>query len=76
EPPTKFGKLITVKNSLVANCCVLEGEVENCILFRAFHVGKGTKLKNCIIMQKTKIGENCQIEHVISDKDVKIGNDT
>ncbi|WP_336156173.1 glucose-1-phosphate adenylyltransferase subunit GlgD [Bacillus sp. 204(2023)] len=76
EPPTKYGKHSTVKNSLVANGCVLEGEVENCILFRAVHVGKGTKLKNCIIMQKTQIGEDCLLEQVISDKDVKIGKAT
>jgi glucose-1-phosphate adenylyltransferase len=76
EPPTKYGKYNTVRNSLVANGCVLEGEVENCILFRGVHVGKGTKLKNCIIMQKTQIGENCLLEQVIADKDVKIGNAT
>ncbi len=76
EPPTKYGKNSTVRNSLVANGCVLEGEVENCILFRAVHVGKGTKLKNCIIMQKTQIGEDCLLEQVIADKDVKIGNTT
>lgn len=76
EPPTKYGKHSTVKNSLVANGCVLEGEVENCILFSAVHVGKGTKLKNCIIMQKTQIGEDCLLEQVISDKDVKIGKAT
>lgn len=76
EPPTKYGKHSAVRNSLVANGCVLEGEVENCILFRGIHVGKGTKLKNCIIMQKTQIGEDCVLEQVISDKDVRIGNVT
>ncbi|MCY8922558.1 glucose-1-phosphate adenylyltransferase subunit GlgD [Bacillus atrophaeus] len=76
EPPTKYGKHSAVRNSLVANGCVLEGEVENCILFRGVHVGKGTKLKNCIIMQKTQIGEDCVLEQVISDKDVRIGNVT
>ncbi|WP_430742312.1 glucose-1-phosphate adenylyltransferase subunit GlgD [Bacillus atrophaeus] len=76
EPPTKYGKHSAVRNSLVANGCVLEGEVENCILFRGVHIGKGTKLKNCIIMQKTQIGEDCVLEQVISDKDVRIGNAT
>ncbi|WP_277713787.1 glucose-1-phosphate adenylyltransferase subunit GlgD [Bacillus atrophaeus] len=76
EPPTKYGKHSAVRNSLVANGCVLEGEVENCILFRGVHVGEGTKLKNCIIMQKTQIGEDCVLEQVISDKDVRIGNAT
>ncbi|MEC0697249.1 glucose-1-phosphate adenylyltransferase subunit GlgD [Bacillus atrophaeus] len=76
EPPTKYGKHSAVRNSLVANGCVLEGVVENCILFRGVHVGKGTKLKNCIIMQKTQIGEDCVLEQVISDKDVRIGNAT
>ena len=59
----------SVKNSLVANGCIVEGEVENCILFRGVHIGKGAKIKNSIIMQDTFIGEGACAECVIMDKD-------
>jgi len=74
DPPVKYAKNSRVKQSIIANGCVIEGEVENSVLFRGVHVGKGTIIKNSVIMQKTKIGENCRLEHVICDKDVKIGH--
>ncbi|MFN2747497.1 sugar phosphate nucleotidyltransferase [Bacillus sp. z60-18] len=73
EPPVKYSKTGSVKQSIIADGCVIEGEVENSILFRGVYVGKGTKIKNSIIMQKTQIGEGCRLENVICDKDVKIG---
>lgn len=74
EPPTKYGKNSSVKNSLVANGCKIEGTVENSIIFRGVHIGKDTVIKNSVIMQKTTIGDNCLLEHIIADKDVKILN--
>ncbi|MFT0801951.1 sugar phosphate nucleotidyltransferase [Bacillus swezeyi] len=75
EPPVKYLQNSSVKQSIIANGCVIDGEVENSVLFRGVYVGKGTKIKNSIVMQKTQIGENCRLEHVICDKDVKIGHD-
>jgi glucose-1-phosphate adenylyltransferase len=74
EPPTKYLSSSKVKNSLVANGCLIEGEVENSIVFRGVTIGKGTKIKNSIVMQKSQIGDNCTLEQVIADKDVRIGN--
>ncbi len=75
DMPTKYGLGSSVKNSLIANGCTIEGEVENCILFKGVHIGKGTKVSNCVIMQDTKIGADSSLSYVIVDKDVVIKNE-
>ena len=72
EVPAKYLKTASVKNSLIANGCIIEGEVENSILFRGVYVGKGTKIKNSIIMQNSEIYNNSDLEYVILDKSVNI----
>ena len=73
-PPAKITATAKVSNSLIHDGCLVEGTVENCILFRNVKVGKGTHLKNCIIMSENAIGENCNLAYVVSDKDCSIGN--
>ena len=72
EVPAVYGPKAVVKNSLIADGCVIEGEVENCVLFRGVRVGKGAKLKNCVIMQDGYIEEGVELENVIFDKAVTI----
>lgn len=74
EMPTRYGLGSVVTHSLIADGCVIEGEVENCVLFRGVHVGKGSKLSNCIIMQDTVIGDDTVLTHLVSDKDVTFGD--
>ncbi len=61
-----------VRDSLISDGCVIEGTVENCILFRGVKVGKGSVIKNSIIMQDTIIGEDVKLDCVITDKNVVI----
>lgn len=75
DMPSKYGLGSSVKNSLVAQGCQIEGEVVNSIISKGVHIGKGAKVENCIIMQDTKIGENARLSYVICDKDVVIKND-
>ena len=70
--PTKYGNSAIVKNSLIADGCVIEGEVENSVLFRNVKVARGTVVKNSIVMQNTVLGENCTINCIITDKNVVI----
>ena len=70
--PAKYMEGASVKNSLVADGCVIEGTVENSILFRGVHIAKGTTVKNCIIMQDSEIGKNVSLNCVIADKNVVI----
>lgn len=72
QAPAKYGLSAAVANSLVADGCIIEGEVENSILFRGVKVGKGAKIKDSIIMQDSDIGENASVECVIVDKDVSV----
>ncbi|MBR1739751.1 MAG: glucose-1-phosphate adenylyltransferase subunit GlgD [Ruminococcus sp.] len=70
--PAKYDLDSVVKNSLVADGCIIEGEVENCVLFRGVKVGKGAKVKNCILGQGTVVGDGAQMNYVITDKDVTV----
>lgn len=72
QVPVKYGLSAKVSNSLIADGCIINGEVENCVIFRGAKIGKGTVLKNCIIMQNTYISDNAHLEYVITDKDVLI----
>ncbi len=70
--PTKYGASAIVKNSMIADGCIIEGEVENSILFRNVKVARGTVVKNSIIMQNTVLGENSSLNCIITDKNVTI----
>lgn len=72
--PTKYIGESKVKNSLIADGCVIEGKVENSILFRGVHVGKNTVIKNSIIMQDSSIGDDVNLNCVIADKNAVIKN--
>ncbi len=73
--PARYLDESSVKNSLIADGCVIEGTVENSILFRGVKVGKGTVIKNSIIMQDTYVGNNVNLNCVICDKNAVIKND-
>lgn len=73
-PPAKLTETAKVSNSLIHDGCLIEGTVENCVLFRGVKVGKGSVLKNCIIMSENIIGENCNLSYIVSDKDSSIGD--
>lgn len=70
--PVKYDLDSKVSNSLIADGCIIEGEVENSVLFRGVKVGKGAKLKNCILMQGTVVGDNAELSYLITDKNVSI----
>lgn len=70
--PGKYDLDSKVSNSLIADGCIIEGEVENSVLFRGVKVGKGAKVKNCILMQGTVVGDNAELNYLITDKNVSI----
>ena len=72
DNPTRYIKGAKVSNVMAADGCVIEGEVENSILFRGVKVAKGAKVKNCVLMQDTVVGEGANLEYVITDKNVTI----
>ncbi|MBE5972693.1 MAG: glucose-1-phosphate adenylyltransferase subunit GlgD [Lachnoclostridium sp.] len=72
DNPTRYIAGAKGKNSLVADGCVIEGIVENCILFRGVKIAKGAKVKNCVLMQDTVVECGANLDYVITDKNVKI----
>ncbi|CVI64979.1 Glycogen biosynthesis protein GlgD [Clostridiales bacterium CHKCI001] len=72
DNPTRYINGAKAKNIMAADGCVIEGEVENSILFRGVKIGKGAKVKNCVLMQDTVIEPGVNVEYVISDKNVTI----
>ena len=72
DVPAIYREGAQVRNSLVADGCIVEGSVENCVLFRGVHIGRGACLKNCIVMQDSSIGEYAELENAILDKVVTV----
>ena len=72
DNPTRYISGSSAKNVMVADGCVIEGEIENCVLFRGVKVAKGAKVKNCVLMQDTVVEEGANIEYLITDKNVTI----
>lgn len=70
--PTRYTENAKVTNSIIADGCVIDGVVENSILFRGVRVGKGTVVKNSILMQNTYTGDDIYLNCVVTDKDVTI----
>ena len=70
--PTVYKENAVVKNSLIADGCVIDGVVENSILFRGVTVEKGAVVKNSIVMQKGLIMSDSSINYTITDKNVVI----
>ena len=70
--PTYYGEGSEVENSLIADGCMLEGEVEDSILFREVTIGKGAEVENCILFNNAVIGEGAELKYAILDKNVTV----
>ena len=65
RPAQYIGENAKVTNSLVVEGCVVNGQIENSILFQGVQVGKNSVIRDSIIMTDAKIGDNVVIEKAI-----------
>ncbi|MBO5178674.1 MAG: glucose-1-phosphate adenylyltransferase subunit GlgD [Lachnospiraceae bacterium] len=72
DNPTRYIAGAKAENIMAADGCIIEGEVENSILFRGVKIEKGAKVKNCILMQDTVVKAGADIEYIITDKNAVI----
>lgn len=72
DNPARYINGSKVSNIMAADGCIIEGEVENSILFRGVKVGKGAWVKNCVLMQDTVIEAGASVEYAVTDKNVTI----
>ena len=70
--PTYYGEDCDIENCLIADGCMLEGEVEDSVLFREVTIEKDAEVENCIIMNDSVVGEGAELKYVILDKNVTV----
>ena len=70
---TYYGEKAVIRNCLVADGCYIEGELDDCILFRGVHVEAGARLRGCVVMQDTRVGAGATLAYVVADKNVCVG---
>ena len=64
-PPAKYNPGAKVKNSLVASGCIINGTVENSVLFKKVFVGNNCVIKNSVILNDVYLGDNTHIENCV-----------
>ena len=64
-PPAKYNPGAEVKNSLISSGCIINGRVENSVLFRKVFVGQNCVIRNCVILNDVYIGNDTVIENCI-----------
>lgn len=65
NPPAKYNTGAKVKNSLVSSGCIINGEVDSCVLFKKVYIGNNCVIKNSVILNDVHIGDNTYIENCI-----------
>ena len=74
--PVVYAPSASVKNSLIADDCVIEGTVENSIISRGVHIAKGATVKNSIVFQGSVIEKNATLNCIVTDKNVVVTEGT
>ena len=64
-PPAKYNPGAEVKNALVSSGCIINGIVENSILFKKVYVGNDCTIRNSIILNDVYIADHTHIENCI-----------
>ena len=70
EPPAKYNYMAEVKNSIIGSGSIINGGVENSVLFRKVFTSDNSRVANSIIMEGSFIGNGCYVENAIFDKEV------
>lgn len=76
-PPAKYNAGAVVKNSLVSSGCIVNGNVENSVIFKKVYIGNNCTIKNSIILNDVHIGDNTYIENcIVESRDTIRANST
>ena len=70
--PTYYGEGSQIDSALIADGCMLEGNVKDSVLFRNVTVEKDAEVESCIIFNDTVVGEGAELKFAILDKDVTV----
>ena len=70
--PTRYFESATVKNSVVSNGCLIEGDLENSVIGRGCTIRKGAVIRNCILLPGVTVGKDAVLENQVVDKNARI----
>ncbi len=68
DMPAKYGLKSKISNSIIADGCIIDGEVENGIIFKNVKVSAGSKVSGCVLMEGTSVGAGCELKYIITDR--------
>ena len=64
-PPAKYNPGSEVRNSLISAGSILNGYVENSLIFKNVFVGENCVIKNSIVLNDVYLGDNVHLENCI-----------
>ena len=70
--PTYYGEECEVEDCLIADGCMIDGEVEDSVLFRQVTICEDAEVEDCVVMNDTVVGKGAELKYVILDKNVTI----
>lgn len=74
EPPVKYNTGASVRNCIIGSGSILNGTIEDSVLFRRVYTGDNSYTSNSIIMEGSYVGNNCVVSHAIIDKEVVLSD--
>jgi glucose-1-phosphate adenylyltransferase len=75
KPPHYVSVTGSIKTSVVAEGCMIYGQIRNSVLFPGVTVEEGTLVENSIIMSNSRIGKDCTLDHCIIGENVQVGRE-
>lgn len=70
--PVIYGDSASVRNSMIADECKINGTVINSVIFRNVCIEKGAVVKNCILFHGSRVGQNAYVDSIVTDKFVNV----
>ena len=64
-PPAKYNPGAGVSNSLISGGCIVNGKVDDSVVFKQAYIGNNSTIKNCIILNDVYIGDIVHLENCI-----------
>lgn len=76
QPPQYVSPSAEVVESLINEGCIVEGNVDHCVLFQGVQIGENSLVKRSVIMPDAKIGANVYIENAIVAGNIHVPDGT
>ena len=72
NPPAKFNDGACVSNSLIASGAIVNGKVENSVIFQKVFVGTNCSIRDSVVLNGASVGDGAVLDHCIVESRMKI----